>query len=149
MFGHVTCNVVHPRWEWYTEASDEGKVPTKGEQYKWYMAEHLTVNLLPYHYHMTNMYTCNTCIDPCIIAFIVLVYNIIVTWVAAWHTKYLDGIMWSIRAENVLFVWNVELVCNNIIVTRLAMCYAKLLCDHVVHFPSIRADNVYNDITTI
>ena len=39
------------------EASAEGNILPKGEQYACYMAEHLTIDLL-YH-HMDNMYTCN------------------------------------------------------------------------------------------
>ena len=39
------------------EASAEGNIPTKGEQYACYAAEHLTIDL-SYH-HMNNMYTYN------------------------------------------------------------------------------------------
>ena len=41
------------------EASAEGNIPTKGEQHACYMAEHLTIIGLLYHYHMDNIYTCN------------------------------------------------------------------------------------------
>ena len=41
------------------EASAEGNIPTKGEQHACYMAENLTIDLL-YHYHMNNIYTCNS-----------------------------------------------------------------------------------------